>query len=283
MINKELNLIVWNKEVCGNIYGDFENSQNIFINVNGLNTPKTFVNLFKLPELKNTCYYCFDLPGQGKTKLKETMRPSKLVRLIKEIIKLLKNKFKNIKNVYLFGQSFGANLIILLVKKFPELVNGIIPINPVFKIVTPKNAVKKEKCFVLKSGLKHAFTLFTGINLHNKAFPNLDFTNNPVVKRMFDSYYEGVIESTKQNIAVWKSMRPSRQYLIKHFKKNNSPFIYLIESKTDPYFNKNKKYLNKCQSGSLNKIFLFNQGDHMLLIDWDNNKNIYSIFDQIVN
>lgn len=252
------------------LFGDIKKSSNIFLHLNISNGNKEISKFFKIPNLKKSCFLIVDLPGHGECKIKVSRRTSYFVDIIKNLIELIKKQNKNIKKVFLVGESFGANLAILLTKKYSSLVQNVIAINPPLKLKNPKKSIdEKGADNTFKLTCKFIFTLLTNINTYSIPKGINQLTDNQIFIRVWKMYSNKQKQDTKVNLAAWFSMHKTRHYLKKHFKENLLPTITLIDSKEEFYYDKNKNTISILQKtkSSNNVIRLLEYGTHILSID----------------
>ncbi|MDE6477222.1 MAG: alpha/beta hydrolase [Mycoplasmoidaceae bacterium] len=270
MTFNKYNIFIKQGEIPGLVYGDIQKTKNIFVHLNISNGTKDICKFFSIPEFKNSCYYIFDLPGHGECYIRAKRSVKWFIKIIRSIISKIKMDNKNLEKFYIVGESFGANLGILLAKKYPAIVNKVIAINPPLKLKNPKKSqdeVNADNTF--KLAIKYIVTLLTNINTHSIPKGINQLTDNQIFIRVWKMYSSTKMQDTKVNLAAWFSMAKARKALINHFNKNLQPPILLIDTKKEFYYSKNKKTIEKIipKESALNKVLLLNNGYHILTID----------------
>lgn len=270
MIFNKYNILIKQGEIPGLVCGDIKKANNIFIHLNISNGTKDICKFFSIPEFKNSCYYIFDLPGHGECYIRARKNVKWFIKIIQSIILKIKKDNKNLEKFYIVGESFGANLGILLAKKCPNIVNKVIAINPPLKLKNPKKSQDEVNADnTLRLALKYIITLLTNINTYSIPKGINQLTDNQIFIRVWKMYSSTKMQDTKVNLAAWFSMVKARRALINHFNKNLRPSILLIDTKKEFYYSKNKKILEKIipKQSDLNKVLLLNNGHHILTID----------------
>lgn len=270
MISQKVDYEIKKGTIPGILFGDIKKSSNIFLHLNISNGNKEISKFFKIPNLKKSCFLIIDLPGHGECKIKASRRTSYFLNIIKNLIELIKKQNKNIKKVFIVGESFGANLAILLTKKYSSLIESVIAINPPLKLKNPKKS-KDEKGAdnTFKLTCKFIFTILTNINTHSIPKGINQLTDNQIFIRVWKMYSNKQKQDTKVNLAAWFSMHKTRHYLKKHYRNDLLPSITLIDSKEEFYYDKNKKTISVLNAAKTqnNFINLLDHGSHILTID----------------
>lgn len=270
MVSNKVEYTLKEGKIPGILFGNIESSKKLFLHLNISNGNKEISKFFKIPNFKNSSYLIIDLPGHGECKIKASRFTLYYLKIINKLILGIKQKYSNIKNFYIVGESFGANLGILFIKKYPNLIEKVIAINPPLKLKNPKKSQdEKNADNTLKLAAKFIFTILTNINTHSIPKGINQLTDNQIFIRVWKMYSVQQKQDTKVNLAAWFSMSKTRKYLKKHFSNDLSPEILLIDSKEEFYFDKNKRtldYLSKINSKN-NHLKLLNNGHHILSID----------------
>lgn len=280
-------LIIENKYKIPFAYNsDLEKNNKVVIHLLPANTDLGLANFYNIPKNTNYAFVIPQLPGNTSDEYKPKKFYKFYLRIINEFIKQLTSKYPNIKKILISGESWGANLAILMAKYYQY---NVICWNAALSIVNTtkfdKNNVAKniKKENVVKLFFKHALTFLFNINLY--CCPNsLEIlTDNERFKNLINLLRQRKksFSSVRINIATWMSMHPAYKYLIKHFKKNMNSNIIYIQTQNDIYFHKNFKKIAKAKKyqNDTNKIIIQDKGMHLLGIDANGNDKI--IWDNI--
>lgn len=285
MNSSKLDIKITSGDIPGIVYGDIKSSKNIFLYLNTANGNKSVSKFWKLPEFEHSCLYIIDLPGHGDCKIKSSKHWKFYVKCISETIYRIRREFRNIINVYLVGESFGANLAILTVKKHSEQVDSCIAINPPLRVRNPKHdkKIKDDADSFISLVFKYAVTITTNINTYTIPHGIEQLTSNPVFLRVWHMSAETKKQDTRINLACWWSMDNTRKYILSHYKHNGIPPIWIISSKKDFYYCKNQKTFDKISivNNFNNKLFLLEEGEHFLDLDKNNCCKLWEIVKQL--
>lgn len=86
--------------------GDILSTKNVVLHLNSANTDNLIINYFHVPNNRNYCFICPNLPGNSfESKYHSLRRNSSYLKIISQIIDKLKENYPNIKNIYLTGES----------------------------------------------------------------------------------------------------------------------------------------------------------------------------------
>ncbi len=269
MQSNTLNIEISKGIIPAIVYGDINNASNIFLHLNIANGSKDFSKFWRLPEFKKSCVIIVDLPGHGDCNIKSSQFIGYYLKVINNTISKIKTTYQNVTKVYLTGESFGADLAILFIKKYPNGVNGCVSINPPLKLKNPKHIKGQSKAdSTFKLSCKYIFTLLTNINTYSIPHGIDQLTSNQTFLRVWSMFSASKKQDTRINLACWKAMYKAKRYLVNHFKNSATPNIYLIDTKTEFYYLKNKKTLDYLLTKVYNnKVYLLDGGDHLLTID----------------
>ena len=250
----------------------------VVIHLNGINFSNSLNRFWKMPIDELPPIIFLNLPGNDP-KIKPYRTNKNYIKLIKKCILNLKQKFQNIKNFYLTGESWGANLALLYAKKYPTSIAGIICWNAPSKMNTRLSA--KSNAQNLKIGMVHLLSILFNTNSRCLTGDMKSITDNEILLRISNKPGYEKQGFVNLDLAAWYAMRPSFKYLKKHFKTNNKLPITYIQTKQDCYYELNIKKINKFISyaNNVNKIIIQDKGMHLLSLDTNGNDKI--IWDQM--
>ena len=250
----------------------------VIIHLNGINFSNSLNRFWKVPIDELPPIVFLNLTGNDP-KIKSYRTNYNYVKLIKKCIWSLKQKFPNIAKIYLTGESWGANLALLYVKKFPTSVAGVVCWNAPGKINSQLSAKSKIKNF--KIAMIHLSSILFNTNSQCESGDMKLITDNEILLRIYNRPGAQNRGFANLDLAAWYAMRPSFRYLKKHFKSNKKLPITYIQTKQDCYYTLNMKKINKFISyaNDVNKIIIQDKGMHLLSLDMNGNDKI--IWDQI--
>lgn len=259
--------------------GDITQTSKVVLHLNSANTNNTIINYFHIPKEKNYCFVCPNLPGNSfESKYSSLSNNNSYIKIIVKIINKIKEIYPNVKQVYLSGESWGANLAILFCHKHHNLISGIVCWNAPNWIVQTEDLSKTRES-TWSVGIKHIITLLTNINFKARVGDLSGLTDNKIFERIYNvalSKRNYINCDVRIDIAVFKSMFFTYRYLKKHFKKNiQTPLIY-IQTKNDAYYCRNIKKLQKIAKYQKqpNEIIFCENGYHMLTYDMKGNDKV---------
>ena len=257
---------------------NISDQKQVVIHLNGINFSNSLNRFWKMPIDELPPIIFLNLPGNDQ-KIKAYRTNKSYIKLIKKCILNLKQTFPNIKNVYLTGESWGANLSLLYAKKYPNSIAGVICWNAPSKVNTKLSA--KSRVQNLKIGMAHLLSILFNTNSRCLTGDMKLITDNQILLRIYNRSGAENWGFVNLDLAAWYAMRPSFKYLKKHFKSNNKLPITYIQTKQDCYYALNIKKINKFinYANNVNKIIIQDKGMHLLSLDTNGNDKI--IWDQI--
>lgn len=200
-----------------------------YILISGLNGTRNTIAFFNKEIFKNSTIISFDARAQGENKNKSSRYYKKYVNDFREILIELKNdeKFKNINEWNIIGESWGGALAILYMNKYGEIDNIINKVriwNVPYKIkdVSPVHGWEK-----FKNTIKIMFTFITNIDTKTINRPNNKLINNKIIIRMLN--LKNDIVFSRVTIAAWRSFKKSWKSFNKIWDKFNIKYMQTSE------------------------------------------------------
>ncbi|MGL5246321.1 MAG: alpha/beta fold hydrolase [Mycoplasmoidaceae bacterium] len=236
----------------------------------GLNGNSKFIKYLNYPCFDNVDFISYDQRAQSKNKLKPSMLHTTYINDMNLVINEYLKQNKNIKKLYIIGESWGASLAFLCKKKYPKNINGVLGWNMPYEI---RDSSKSEKNNTLLK-LKVLLTLLTGINTNGITFLSHDTTNNQAIKKLIINSRNTLL-SNKVVIAAWKSFKRAWRYFLKNPNEN---FIYIQTGednmKSNFLFKNGKEYKN---------IIMFEKGTHLLSFDINVADKLFNEIKEFIN
>lgn len=224
-----------------------------------------------LKALSDFDFYSFEQRGHINSHLKASTSIHKHVKDIKDIVLILKQRYKKI---FLCGESMGALYVSLYGYKNND-VNSVFAWSIPFE---PKNIMKENKKTKLLIYLRIVCTFLFQINFKYSAkinYPKL--TNSKLLKKLYELDVP-VKGSSAEEIAIWKaSLKVKRLFLSKEPKSH----IYYWQGDDD--IMSNSKLLNKIKERGYVLAQEVKESKHILM--YENNFDLiaHKIEDVIIN
>lgn len=239
----------------------------------GLNGNGSLVHYFDDQVFNKYLVCSFDPRAQGDNQLKASRNYKKYIDDIFFVINNICNKFNNIKNIFLIGESWGANLAFLFNKYYPNVTRAIIGWNMPYHVIDTSDLKGWKK---IKNSLKVLLTYTTNINTFDDTPFNEQLTNNKVLIRIVKTIKNNRI-SNRVILAAWKSFKQSWRYLLKNATKNN---LFYIQSSKDALISKD--IVNKFVRLHPINFREIDGGYHILTFDESANKLLFNDIDCII-
>ena len=242
--------------------------------LNGLNGTKEVIAYFNHPVFANKWLFTFDNLAQGANYNFATKKYKKYVNTAAACIEHLMQKYPQISDWYLIGESWGGAIMILLAQKgLNSKIKGLFFWNMPCKIVNVDPRTKKK---AVLNHLKVLLNFFLSIPLQTDNPVNPKLTNNPILLKVMEVFTEPKI-NVGTIIACWKSFKPAWRYLIKNHAAIN--FLY-VQSQNDVL--KDEKKVQNLLKNAGQKVILFNRGTHILSFDKELDQALFLELDKFI-
>lgn len=221
----------------------------------------------------------YEKMAHGENKNPPSQYRNKFIKELDCVVDWVKKNFPN-KKIFLIGESWGAGINFIYLKKFKEKINGTFNWNMPTKIINPQKQPFK-KFWV--SAWKEIATLLFNVNLILPIEPNHRdaLTQNEFLKRVSKmTYEESVNSSSKLTVAVWKFFGPSRRFLLKNCNNKNFNFVY-VQSGQDALIN--KKFVKKLKAKADSDHFVYLEtGYHILSMEPKESEILFSLMNTFI-
>ncbi len=232
-----------------------ENEANkVLIYIPGLNGNGCMVKYFNYPFFDNIYLFSLDQRAQANNQNSASRFYKTYIRDLDKVIDELKNKYPNINEIYLCGESWGSTIAFLYAKYHPTKIKSVIGWNMPYDIVDV-SPIKGWKKF--KNTLKVLATFSMSINTYDDA-PMADvLTNNKLLIRIVKTMKNNRLNN-KVILASWRSFKKAWKVL-----KAPTFNCKYIQSMEDAMLSKKRLPMMKANKN----IVIFDQGYHILTFD----------------
>ncbi len=229
-------------------------SKKVLIYIPGLNGNGVMVKYFNYPYFDNCYLFSLDMRAQGSNTNSASKNYKKYINDIFNTIQTLKQKYPEIEEFYLCGESWGSTLSFIYSMYYPETINGVIGWNMPYDVVDVSEIHGWKK---FKNSCKVLWTYLTNINTYDTA-PMADaLTNNALLKRIVKTMKNNKL-SNRVILAAWKSFKKAYKAL-----ENPQIKVQYIQSLEDALLSKRR--LNYIKS--LPNVKILDKGFHILTFD----------------
>ncbi len=229
--------------------------------VNGLNGEINMLEYFDDPAFDNKYLFSYDQRAQGSNKNKAARNYRTYLRDLHQIVNYLKNEMPQIKNIILFGESWGTALIILYNKKYAGSVNKVIGCNMPYEVKRmPPISIKQA----ISTHFKTGFTFFSNIDTRVFSPFNNKLTSNKILMRIAKMNSNNKY-STKVTLASWMSFRKAWRVLLKEM-GNPETNVFYVQS-GDDFMKSKKNRLIKINEITKKHYIKLKKGFHILTFE----------------
>lgn len=236
----------------------------IFIFNCGLGGTNKWHEFMCLPVFQSNYFICYEKAGHGNNKNKPSQYRRQSIEELQEVILFIRSKYPN-KKIYLLGESWGASINFLYLKKYGhQYVNGAVNWNMPYK---PIDIEKQSFTQKFSLACKLLFTYIFNIALLEKQtnFIHDKLSQNAVLVRV-KKLVASAPMNTKLPLCAWRFMKPSWRFLFKNLHNDSYNFLYIQSAQDILADQKNIDKINLVSKN--NKKYLFIQtGYHVLAFE----------------
>ncbi len=229
-------------------------SKKVLIYLPGLNGNGCLVKYFNYPCFDNIYLFSFDQRAQAANPNKASRFYKTYLKDLNKIINTLKEKYPEIEEIHLCGESWGSTLAFLFSKYYPSQIKSVFGWNMPYDVIDISPIKGWTK---VKNSLKVLLTFLTSINTYDEA-PMADaLTNNKLLIRIVKTMKNNRLNN-KVTLACWRSLKKSWKVL-----KNPSVTSKYVQSLEDALLSPKRLEMIK----NIPYVEIFEKGYHILTFD----------------
>lgn len=226
----------------------------------------------------NHWFITYDKMAHGQNQNKPSQYRKPYINELYEVVKWAKNSFPN-RKIYLLGESWGAAISLIFLKKYGNLVDGVVGWNTPFR---PKDSEKNTFKVKLECAIKEIFTIVTQVTV---TLPAVQKTRDKVSRNELFIRVMSLkpieTQNSKSTISVWRFMHSSKHFLKRNGRNKNMNYLY-IQSGQDALCDY-KLFKRITKNSNQDHVYYMPTGYHVLSLEPVESNQLYDKINEFIN